>query len=39
MTQQARKEAEKVLKDDPELRKYSLLKKKVMDVRILVHRE
>ena len=39
MTQQARKEAEKILKEDPELKKYGLLKKKVSSVEVLMHRE
>ncbi|MFC1651865.1 ATP-dependent DNA helicase RecG [Patescibacteria group bacterium] len=39
MTQQARKEAEKILKEDPGLKKYNLLKKKVSSVEVLMHRE
>jgi ATP-dependent DNA helicase RecG len=39
MTQQARKEAEKVLKTDPKLEKYSLLKSRVSNTKLLMHRE
>ncbi len=39
LTMEARKEAEKILDQDPELKKYGLLKKKVSSTKILMHRE
>ncbi len=39
LTQRARKEAERILGEDPELSKYPELKKKVKSVKLLMHRE
>jgi len=39
MTQEARKEAEKVLGENESLDQYPLLKKKVKSVKLLMHRE